>query len=72
MIISQLPATPDEILLSCVEAFVEKVREECAKEEEDVVLKVADGESHVPMAYDGQLDTIQGRELESWLAGRLN
>lgn len=65
-------AGADEILLSCVEAFVEKVREGCAKEEEDVVLKVADGESHVPMAYDGQLDTIQGRELESWLAGRLN
>ena len=36
------------------------------------MLKVADGETHVPMAYDGQLDTIQGRELESWLAGRLS
>ena len=64
-------AGADEILLSCVEAFVEKVREGCAKEEGDVVLKVADEETHVPMAYDGQLDTIQGQELESWLAGRL-
>ena len=63
----------DEILLSSVEAFVNKVRADLDPERsyEDVVFAVGERESHVPMVYLEEAQTQQAVELERWLSGRL-
>lgn len=68
-----ITAGGDEIFLSSIEAFVNKVRAELAAErsQEDVLFVVGEQEYHVPMVYLEQKGTHQAKELERWLSGRL-
>lgn len=58
----------DEILLSSIEAFVDKVR----SSETKVEFVVGDRETHAPMMYGGETGTQQGGAIEKWLTGRIS
>lgn len=58
----------DEILLSPIEALVDKVRSSGT----EVEFVVGDRETHAPMMYGGGTDTQQGRAIERWLAGQFS
>lgn len=58
----------DEILLSSIETFVDKVR----SSETEVEFVVGDRETHAPMMYGGETNTQQGAAIEKWLAGQIS
>ncbi|ODM16699.1 hypothetical protein SI65_07664 [Aspergillus cristatus] len=63
-----ITAGGDEILLSSIEAFVDKVR----SSKTEVEFVVGDRETHAPMIYGGETGTQQGGAIEKWLADRIS
>lgn len=64
----------DEILLSSIEQFVDKIQGDFAaadRDPKDLELVIGEGEAHVPMVYVEDEDTQQAIELDRWLSDRL-
>lgn len=67
-------AGEDEVLLSSIEQFVDKVQGDFTaadRNPKDLELFIGEGETHVPMVYNENEDTQQGIELDRWLSDRL-
>lgn len=69
-----ITAGEDEVLLSSIEQFVDKIQSDFAtadRDTRDLEMVIGEGEPHVPMVYAEDDDTQQAIELDRWLSDRL-